>query len=525
MCAPTTTTNNDNITTTKHVVVVGAGPAGLLLCNLLLYRNNQKNTATTTGPQRRTIYKVTLIDSRIDVGMLDVETELQQYRSWMIGLAGHGLEAIRSVPGLYEKYVSQKHVGVQIDEFGLFLGKMKMSTTIDESNKVDQEGHVVDRNFVVAAMAKYMDEQHGNDELLTRRYETTLQYVDSDNRRVLVRSNDDNETTKEEYLDYDLLVGADGARSVVRDAFVRDVYDFEADFGDIFNAFRAVHVEKPPGLNPSAVYLLPEVFPKMTGILLPMPGGAMSNISIGVPRNNFDKIAPELKSKDVRVVSDYIRKNFKAFELADYDDFARKWIANCRWNRTAMVHCNTYHNTKAQALLMGDAAHATSPSIGMGMNTALRDAQKFAELLQEYDDDLDKVLPEYSRRRVPEGNSLTDLAFHLFCLDDRVQLWETLHQVIRSKLHSWFPTLIAEHPQAIIGQPKHSLTEVYQLATRLNVVSKHRPINNKIRQTYFEHQVGMNVTPKSSGYVSLGLAVLGAAVGAGAMLHVMMQRS
>ena len=42
---------------------------------------------------------------------------------------------------------------------------------------------------------------------------------------------------------------------------------------------------------------------------------------------------------------------------------------------------------------MGDAAHATSPAIGMGMNTALRDAQIFYEILKEYNDDMEEVLP------------------------------------------------------------------------------------------------------------------------------------
>ena len=46
----------------------------------------------------------------------------------------------------------------------------------------------------------------------TSKYETGLLYVDSDNHRVLVK---DTASTAEEYLEYDLLVGADGVRSMV----------------------------------------------------------------------------------------------------------------------------------------------------------------------------------------------------------------------------------------------------------------------------------------------------------------------
>jgi kynurenine 3-monooxygenase len=62
---------------------------------------------------------------------------------------------------------------------------------------------------------------------------------------------------------------------------------------------------------------------------------------------------------------------------------------------------------------MGDAAHATSPSIGMGMNTALRDTQVFCKILDENNDDLAETLEMYSKQRVKEGNSLTSLAYNM----------------------------------------------------------------------------------------------------------------
>merc|ERR1712176_1252819 len=95
------------------------------------------------------------------------------------------------------------------------------------------------------------------------------------------------------------------------------------------------------------------------------------------------------------------------------------------------VHCNFYHSLKAGVVIMGDAAHATSPSIGMGMNTALRDAQIFSEILEETNDDFEKALPAFSKARVKEGNALSDLAFHLYCLDTKYQILETFHQMIR----------------------------------------------------------------------------------------------
>merc|ERR1712113_777532 len=101
---------------------------------------------------------------------------------------------------------------------------------------------------------------------------------------------------------------------------------------------------------------------------------------------------------------------------------------------------------------MGDAAHATSPSIGMGMNTALRDAQVFVEILEDCKDDLTRALPAFSEARVKEGNALSDLALHLYCRDNTQQMMETLHLVIRGYLHSKFPSFVDEHAQAMIGR-------------------------------------------------------------------------
>jgi 2-polyprenyl-6-methoxyphenol hydroxylase-like FAD-dependent oxidoreductase len=72
--------------------------------------------------------------------------------------------------------------------------------------------------------------------------------------------------------------------------------------------------------------------------------------------------------------------NLKAMKLEDYDDFAEKWV-NCRWNGTGQIHCNSYHSEPCKIVIMGDVVHATSPSIGMGMNTALRAAQKFNQIV------------------------------------------------------------------------------------------------------------------------------------------------
>ena len=193
-------------------------------------------------------------------------------------------------------------------------------------------------------------------------------------------------------------------------------------------------------------------------------------------------------------------------------DFATQWV-NQRWNRTGMVHCNRYSSAECQIVLMGDAAHATSPSIGMGMNTALRDAQKLYELLEMHNDDWDKVIPEYSKIRVPEGNALTDLALHLYCFDTKLGARTMIKSLIRSGLNKLFPWLVDPDCQAYIGQSGYNLADVYQKALEQGILSTHRATNDRIRQEFFERQTGM-IKEKSRSSSMFKYSLLFAAVAA-----------
>eukprot|EP00986_Skeletonema_menzelii_P010744 scaffold5364_cov156-Skeletonema_menzelii.AAC.7 len=508
MCRPTNTIE------TRRVIIAGAGPGGLLLQALLHHRNK------TSSATSHVIYETTLIESRADLGALNQE-ELQAHRSWMIGLANHGLEAVRSVPDLFEKYISG--IGVDVKEFNIFLGAKKITAsppTLEGSSDAS-ENYIVDRNFIVAALARYANEVLKHSDHYHAKYDTEMLYVDHANHRVLVRNK---QTSVEEYISYDLLVGADGVRSTVREALVKRHFDFELSVGDIFQCFKAVHIKCPDAICTTALSVMPNCLPHFNGIVLPETGG-MINMSMGVPRNHFDdSISDDIKSDDVEVVCEYFKKNFKCFKLTEegYMDLATQWV-NQRWNRTGMVHCNRYSSVECRIVLVGDAAHATSPSIGMGMNTALRDAQKLYELLDKYDDDLDEVLPEYSRIRVPEGNALSDLAMHLYCFDTKVGARTMVKGLIRGGLNKLFPRFIDPDCQAYIGQTGYSLADVYQKATEQGILSTHRATNERIRQEYFERQTGMIVDkPKSSMWKFFTLAISVAVAACGIALKKMM---
>jgi len=478
---------------TKKAIVVGAGPGGIL---------------TAINLMKRGTYSVTLVDPGRDYSKV---VDLSTHRSWMIGLATHGISSLREVDGLWD-YVEK--VGVKLDSFSIFLGQKEMRQTTDDAaipkaamkEGMSQEGFLVDRNYVVAAEAQYLADTFGDDPNYKPKYGHRLLYVDDRQRRVLIRND---ETNCEEYLEYDVLIGADGIRSVVRNAIQVNHRDFECRVDDIFATFKAVHVKLPPKVGPGTLTLLPNSMPNMNGIALPEKGG-MICMTFG---HNLDKPCDdEMMSSDPKVVAKYVKEKFQAYELVDYEDFADQWC-NQSWNTTGQVHCNFYHSEPLGALLLGDAAHATSPQIGQGMNTALADAAALDRLLDEAKDDWSAVLPKFSQERVKEGHALTDLSFYTFSLSAGQQLVLMLRQNIRRTLHGMLPWLVDPDPMSEVSKGM-SLSEAYHRMSKLGVIPRVRRVNDNIMRNHFEIESGM-VRKEDAGIMkkicSYGLPVAAAA--------------
>lgn len=479
-----------NASKTKKVIICGGGPGGVLAALCLLGRN----TPGDATPK----YHVTLIDDRQNYGTISRE-DLSKHRSWMIGLANHGIGAIRSIPDLWDEYV--EGIGVSVERVSIHLGAKE----IKMENEEGVEGYIVDRNYIVWALTNSLMDRYGDStESFTALYNTKCLFVDGGNKQIYVRNTED--TDSEEYLDYDILIGADGIRSVVRSAMLQHEKHMECSVSDIFNRFKSVHVKRPDEYHPNSMHLLPNVLPHMTGIGLPEPGNYV-NISIGYQRHAPCEAA--LSSDDPKVVAEYLRANWKAAGKVDFDDMANQWVKQ-RWNSTGQVHCNTYHSEGLSALILGDAAHATSPSIGMGMNTALSDAAALNRILDECKDDWTKVLSLYSEERVKEGNALTSMAYYLYSFQPNQTLKYLVIGGIREVLHTKLGLkFIQRDPQAMLGLG-YKLSECYQAACQQGIIPSIRATNDKIRREWEEDRIGLIPSKPSNNNNNHVLVALGA---------------
>jgi kynurenine 3-monooxygenase len=74
----------------------------------------------------------------------------------------------------------------------------------------------------------------------------------------------------------------------------------------------------------------------------------------------------------------------------------------------AIIRC--YPWTAGKYALMGDAAHATVPFFGQGMNCGFEDCSVMSELMHNMNHDWPAIFKEYERLRKPNGDAVQDLS-------------------------------------------------------------------------------------------------------------------
>jgi kynurenine 3-monooxygenase len=403
-----------------NVAIVGAGPSGLLLAHRLVRSNLP-------------LANIDVFESRPDPR----DTNKQQgSRAYALGLGIRGRTAIRSVDE--DLWLSIKERGFECERFRLHFSKQLNVKLRDREEGVEPSVLIYQTDLCAALL----DELEKRSQLLDSskcnvkvHYETIINEVDLVNAIL--------QTNQQKNGPYDLIVGCDGANSIVRDALKTHSPPNTFQFTQrklLPGCFKVARFEKmPPLLDQNSVALiLPEskslgvtafVEPTVDGGCCILFAGRLSGASKndeGEEEVNLNSLLFSDRKGELR--KEMIFEQFPLLEGTPGMDSAVLQLLNQRTSTADSVRCNIYNSPPqiAPSALCGDAAHATGGVSGQGCNSALIDAAVLADcLLETYQPAktdhnniatikralLHHSLMSYSIKQVGEGLALYDLSF------------------------------------------------------------------------------------------------------------------
>lgn len=234
---------------------------------------------------------------------------------------------------------------------------------------------------------------------------------------------------------FDLIIGADGAFSVVRGALqITDRFNFSQDYID--HGYKELQV--PPGLGGAfqfeqhALHIWPRESYMM--IALPNPDGSFT-CTLFFP---FEGPASFQKLNTNTEVVTFFEQMFP-----DATRLMPTLLEDFNTNPTSsLVTVRCYPWVKNKTLLIGDAAHAIVPFFGQGMNAGFEDCRILNQLLHYHRDNWDHVLPEFQQARKKNADAIAQLA-----LDNFIEMRDLvadadflLRKKIEAKLHELYPS-------------------------------------------------------------------------------------
>ena len=356
----------------KTATVVGAGLVGSLWA---VYLSKEG-------------YKVRIIERRPDIRKADISAG----KSINLALSDRGWKALDNVG------VGDEIRKIAIPMTGRMMHDLAGNLTYQPYGKEGQAIYSVSRGGV---NAKMMDiaEQYGNAEII---YNESCYDVNHDKGIVYT------ETLTGEKKEYqsDIIFAADGAFSAVRYNSFQTLERFQYSQHFIEDGYREIllpaNADGSYKLEKNALHIWPRG--KFMLIALPNEDGSFT-CTLFMPmkgENSFESLTSKA------AIQEFFKSIFPDF-FTMMPEIADAW-GNHPLSSLAIIRC--YPWTQGKTALMGDAAHATVPFYGQGMNCGFEDCSVMWNLMKKHNENWPIVFEEYQQLRKPDGDGVQELSLH-----------------------------------------------------------------------------------------------------------------
>ena len=394
-----------------HVVIGGAGLAGSLLASLLAEDGHRVSVFERRSDPRR----------RGFIGG----------RSINLALSSRGLEALGRV-GLREEVMETMAIPMRGRIIHSAEGVESFHPYSSDPSEAINSVSRGDLNLLLLQRAA----EHEN---VTLHFEEPVTDVDFESGRVTVQHMHDDEPR---HIDADLIVGADGAYSVIRGAMQRSSIRGGFGFSQSFISHGYKELVIPPtasgdyAIDPDALH----IWPRGASMMIALPNTDKSfTCTLFWPREGDGTSFESLDASEDP--TDYIRRIYP-----DAVDLMPTLVEDCRQNPVGSlvtISCERW-NCGDRAVLLGDAAHAIVPFYGQGMNAAFQDCLVLQKHIRRNGRDMATVVREFSREQKPNGDAIAQLSMENFLImRDKVNsLRFRMVQKFERMLHRFMPAYV-----------------------------------------------------------------------------------
>lgn len=358
----------------KEAIIIGAGLVGSLWSVYLAKAG----------------YKVTIFERRSDIRL----AEISAGKSINLALSHRGWTALKYVG--VEKHVEE----LAIPMYGRTMHDQEGNLTFQQYGTDGQAIYSVSRGGLNAKMMNIAEAEGG----ATIHYNHKCTDVDVENGIAYFTNT---ETGQEIEHKSELIFACDGAYSAVRYNAMQklDRFDYSQDFID--DGYRELllpaNEDGSYKMDKNALHIWPRG--RFMLIALANEDGSFT-CTLFMPfegdKNAFDKINTREE------VENFFKTTFPDF-YEMLPNIADQWSEH-PLSSLAIMRC--YPWTSGKVALMGDAAHATVPFYGQGMNAGLEDCFEMGKLIEKHNHDWKAIFKEYQEIRKPNGDAIQELSKH-----------------------------------------------------------------------------------------------------------------
>ena len=340
-------------------------------------------------------YKVTIFERRSDLRKADISAG----KSINLALSVRGWKAFKTVN--VEKEVEK----IAIPMHGRTMHDVEGNLTFQPYGLEGEAIYSVSRAGINCTMMD-IAENYGDAEIF---YNQQCTGADLKNGIVYLK---DTETGREYQHQSDVIFGTDGAFSAIRTKAMQKTDRFDYSQKYVADGYREILLPA----NEDGTYKLDvntlHIWPRGRYMLIALPNEDGSfTCTLFMPFEGYEDSFDKLKTKtDV--------ETFFATKFPDFykmmPEIGDSWEDH-PLSSLAIIRC--YPWTVGKAALMGDAAHATVPFYGQGMNSGFEDCTVMWELMQKHrtpddNEDWPAIFDAYQKLRKPDGDAVQDLSLH-----------------------------------------------------------------------------------------------------------------